>query len=787
VNQLHNKNSSSSPLYPQLVEGSTCLALVPFSQAGNSTPPVQGPASLLAEYHGLLGRHKSMILALMVAGALLGFAVTVGKLPVYRARTSLDIQNLNSDFMNMKDIAPMAGNDAGSSADSYVQTQIKLLQSDTLRARTTTRMMIGAASAPPLTRDDLVSQVRRALHLPGNQPLTRSELIKETAKNVVVKPLGATRLVEVTCDSWNAKFSAAYCNALTNEFSEQDREVRWNEAQKTGEWLTRQLADVRDSLSGSEKKLEAATGADAMVLHHGGDSVAGEKLDELQAELMRAQAARVAKQAQFETSSSASPDSLPMMLDNAEYRDYQTKLEDLRRQVAALVPPLTEDNPKVQHLRAQIAELASSLVIKKQNLMERMRNEFDEARHRENLLTGAYQAQERNVAGEQTREAQVSMLRHEVDSEQQLYQTLLQKVKEAGFASALQASTVRVVDAAQAPEIPIGPRRPISVLIGSLLGILVGVAGAFAKERTETTLRVPGDVARYLALPELGVIPSAKKMPSELPATRASLTTRVVALLGPGGDAGADRSNNVDMRIWKDHASLVTEAFRSATYSILLSSKQGSRAKVYVVSSPNVGEGKTTVTCNLGYALAQANKRVLLIDGDLRKPRLHKSFNVPNELGFRDLLQGYIDLETSPLMEYCRQTSLPNLSIITSGHGVEEPVSLLHSPRCQQILDFLADKFDIILIDSPPVMHMADARILAGQASGAILVFRSRVTNRETAARARDFFLNDGVKVIGTILNDFSPEKEGKTGYYNSYYAYRQDESPAESLRKGKL
>jgi succinoglycan biosynthesis transport protein ExoP len=299
---------------------------------------------------------------------------------------------------------------------------------------------------------------------------------------------------------------------------------------------------------------------------------------------------------------------------------------------------------------------------------------------------------------------------------------------------------------------------------------------------------MPGDVLRYLSLRELGVIPSAKKMPIEVPQDRVSLAARVVTMLGPAGDAtGSKRPNNIDMGIWKDHASLVTEAFRSATYSILLSSKQGNRAKVYVVSSPNVGEGKTTVTSNLGVALAQSKKRVLLIDGDLRKPRLHTFFNTPNGLGFRDLLNGHIDLGTSVLSEYCRPTVLPNLSIITSGQGDEEPVGLLHSPRCQETLDFLSTHFDIILIDSPPVMHMADSRILGGHATGVILVFRSRVTDRETATRARDFFLNDGVKIIGTILNDFSPEKAGKTNYYKSYYAYSQGAgTPGAPVGKGK-
>jgi polysaccharide biosynthesis transport protein len=768
-------NSLGSPLNAEIVNSSTPLTLVPVSQTDGlvQRPPLH-PTGILAGYCGLLGRRRIMVLACTVVGAILGFIITVPKLPVYRARTSLDIQNLNSDFMNMKDVAPTAGNDSNGSSEAYVQTQIKLLQSETLRTRTMKRMM-GGAYPESLKRDDLWSGLNRTLHLTADEPLNKSALVKDAGERVVVKPLGVTRLVEVTCDSWNARFSADFCNALTSEFSETDREVRWSEAQKTSEWLSRQLADVRDNLAQSENRLEAATGATGLILRHGGDSVAAEKLDEIQAELMRAQGDRVTKQAQYKMSISAPPESLPTVLDNTEYRDSQIKLEDLRRQVAALVPPLTEANPKVRHLRAQITQVESSLASQKQGLLQRMKNEYEEAQHREALLAGAYSSQEKKVTVEQARDAKVSMLRHEVDSEQQLYQKLLQRVKEAGLASALQASTIRVVDAAQAPENAIEPRRTISTFVGMLLGMFGGIAVAFIRQKTDTVLRLPGDVPRFLALRELGVIPSAKKKPQELPAGIYWLPLRLLMMIGPTESASASRPNSMDLSIWKDHASLVSDAFRSVTYSILLAGQQNGRAKTYVISSPSMGEGKTTVTSNLGFALAQANRRVLVIDGDLRRPRLHEVMNVPNDIGLRDLLKGSIDLQTSLLEEYCRPTSLPNFWVITSGRGSEEPSSLLHSRRCQEVLDYLAGHFDIILIDSPPMLHLADARIFAGMATGAILVFRSRVTNRETAADARDLFLNDRVKLLGTILNDFDPGREGKNSYYRSYYAYRQD------------
>ena len=226
------------------------------------------------------------------------------------------------------------------------------------------------------------------------------------------------------------------------------------------------------------------------------------------------------------------------------------------------------------------------------------------------------------------------------------------------------------------------------------------------------------------------------------------------------------------MAVWRDHASLVAEAYRNTTYSVLLAGKEIDRAKTFVISSPNVGEGKTTVTCNLGLALAQANRRVLLIDGDLRKPRLHKAMALSNEVGLRDVLRGDLDLNISSITDFCQPTQIPGLFAIASGSG-SEPSGLLHSPRFSALLNRVTSEFDIVLIDSPPMLHMADARILAGMSNGVILVFRARVTDRETAMASRDLFLEDDVRVIGTILNDFDAQKEGYPKYYGSYYEYR--------------
>ncbi len=731
---------------------------------------------LLVEYYRLLLRHRVGIAVLAAVGAALALLLCLTTRPIYRARTSLDIQNLNVDFMNIRNIAPTGGLTGAGSGEVFLQTQIKLLQSDSLLSRTKKRLQPEAA-AIRLQNHGWLAGARQLLQLPGSQPPTVEETLDYTTKSLAVKPMGLTHIVEITCDSWDARFAAAFCNGLSSEFQMQDREVRWSEAEKTSEWLSRQLADVRDQLSTSEKRLEHASQANGLILGQQNGSVSEQRLRELQTELMKAQADRVARQAQYEISKSASADSLPSVLDDSQLRDYQTRLVELRRQLADLVPPLTDAHPKVQHVKAQIRELESSLAAKKVNVVERMQNEYAAAKHREDLLTSAYLNQERRVAVEMGRETQYNMLRRDVDSGQQLYQTLSQRVKEAGLASAMQASTIRTVDPAVAPRIPILPKKVQTVVVGIVLGTIAGILFAFFKDRTETVLRTPGEAPRYLNVRELGVIPSARVGLSQAYLRRiqqGSSSTGALQVVGSTLPAGKQMRSEqvVDLATWKAHASLVAEAYRSATYSILLEGKQSDRGKVYVITSPSAGEGKTSVTCNLGIALAQANRRVLVIDGDLRRPRLHKSMGISNEVGFRDLLRGEGNSDGRSMNSYCQPSQVPNMFILPSGTGVEEPSGLLHSSRLGPLLERLTREFDIVLIDSPPVLHLADARILAGATDGVILVLRARSTDRETAMSARDLFHHDNARIVGTILNDFDPLSQGKTGYYDSYYRY---------------
>lgn len=727
-------------------------------------------ASLLAEYFLVLMHHKVLIVGLAFFGIIASVLLHITTQPVYQTRTSLNIQTLNSDFMNMKTLDPTAG----APSDTALQTQIKLLESESLRERIQARI----TSEPhpiSVSRTDTISHLKNILHLGKANAISYQSLLNNTADGVKVKPLGLTQLIEITCDSWDPNFAARYCNTLTSEFQAEDLESRGDQAKHTSDWLMHQAADIRQKAEDSQQRLIAATGGNGLILAQENDTVGEDRLRQMQGELVKAQADRMEKEAQVSVTQSSSGDSLPNSAQSLSYAADKQKLADLQNQVAALIPPLTEANPRIIHLRSEIKQVEASIAQETTSSTARLENEYVAAKHRESLLQMAYQVQQQSVSSDLERGSQVDLLRREVQSEQQLYQTLLQRAKEAGFASAMQATTIRVVDPARKPMLPLYPRRLMTACVGAVVGATLGIIVSFFKDRNSSVLRLPGESERFLNLGEIGIIPSLLAVRG--PRADRKGVSKELSIRSPSSELTPTQAN-----VWNGDFSLIADAYRSAMLSLRMADS-GSRGRTYVISSPNAGEGKTTVLSNLGIALSKSKLRVVLIDGDLRKPTLHTVLQVPNERGLRDILRGDVGLTEPSLQKICLPTAFQNLSVIPSGAGHESVGDLLHSPHFPDLMGFLSRSFDVVLVDTPPMLHISDARIFAAQTHGAILIFRAGVTTYEQARHATTLFDRDHIRIIGSILNDFNPRKEGKYGYYNSYYAYQKSSLPDKAVR----
>jgi len=597
------------------------------------------------------------------------------------------------------------------------------------------------------------------------------------AGNLRVRSLPQTRIVELTCDSTDPRVASEFANTLVGEFIELSLESRWESTQHTGEWLTRQLGEIRVNLEKSEDRLQSYARASGLMFMSEKDSVAEERLRQLQTELSAAQADRIAKQSKYEMAKSSSPGSLPEVLDDTSLRDYQGKLTELRGQLADLTTSLMPAHPKVERIQNQIAEVQSALETERANIIKRIQNEQDAAQRREQLLAAQYATQAALVSEQAEKAVHYNILKREVDTNRQLYDGMLQKVKEYGIASAMRASNIRMVDRAKPPRLPYKPNLFQYAEMGLFGGLVVAIVFVVLREGADRSIQAPGDAPIYLRLPELGVIPSAKADPSLRAVLKRSSVLQLSASAEGNESGGSSRRNGgraVELVTWHKKLSLLAESFRATLESILFSGHNGDSPRVIVVTSTAPMDGKTTTVTNLGIALAEINRLVLLIDGDLRRPKLHTVFGLGKTNGLSDILHDRKRIEEYALEDLAKQTQVPGLYVLPSGSGAISIANLLHSPRMTELLGRLRREFDNIMIDSPPMPQISDARVLGRVADAVILVMRAGHTTRDAALAAAQRFGEDGTPVLGTVLNDWNPKINTGYGYYSHYSNYYQ-------------
>jgi capsular exopolysaccharide synthesis family protein len=594
-----------------------------------------------------------------------------------------------------------------------------------------------------------------------------------------VKVDGASDLITLTVTGPEPKLTANAANTLTEQFIEHAQDVRLNSAGNTNKFLTSELGDARKKLQVSEDDLQNYARQTGIVIPSDTqESVAADKLRQIQSDLEKAEADEAGTKAQVETSHNTPSEALPQVLDDMTMRDIKARLADLRRQLSDLSVTLTPANYKIQQLNASIADLEAQAAHQRASIVKRLGVQNSETARRKQLLGAAYQQQLGVVSDQSAKEVRYNILKKEVDANRDIYQSMLQRVKQASIVAALKSSDVRVVSPAQPAKRPYQPNLLLNLAIGSLCGMVLSACFILLRERNDASLRAPGQSVKHLNVPELAVIPSARIGNSErIPLTLRNLNAANVAS-EPKNGLVASKSAIVDKEMvqWCQDETMMADAYRSAITSILLTRINGVSPRVILVTSPRPKAGKTTTVANLGISLAEIGRRVLLIDGDLRRPRLGKLFGLQFATGLSDALldegSGKITLDS-----VVRSSAVPGLYVLPGGSEPANISRLLHSTFLDSLVEQARSEYDFVLIDSPPMMGMADARLLSRNADGVILISRAGETSPEQLTEAKERLADDGTPVIGTILNgcDLRVEDPAYVSHYNSYAGAMRD------------
>ncbi len=706
----------------------------------------------------VLWRGKLIIAAAAIWGLLVGGMVSLVSKPVYRAHTSLQLEGFNDLALRVSPVSPLPN----ASPVDYLQNEVKVLESDTLARRVADQLNV-PANVTPGRLEELISGVKQRLGLGSAQAPDPASLdqrrVARVRKAITVRTGVQSQVMDVYFDAANPILAARGANAVASEFINLNRDARSQLIRDTTEWLNRQAVELKAKLESANQRLQDFTARSGLIVAGQAGTPAQDRLRQLQDSLTRAEADRAAKQARYEAAVASQGQITADELSSGTLRQYATDLQTMRRQLADLRTIYTPDNYRITRLEAQIAETEAAIKKEHQEAISRLRNEYLAAAALEKTLSQSLAHQTAVVERQTEKQLQYDVLRNEVDTDQKLYDSVLERANDAGTASSLRVTNIRVIDPATVPLRPYSPILPLNMALGLGIGA-VGGAGLVLLRTRSTKIRHPGELTS-LYVPELGVVPSAR-------------SGLVVAGQRP---ARATSRNTFD-------SSLLRESFRAVLTSTLFSSqfKHGARSRpghangrVLVVTSLDMMEGKTTIVTNLGMASAQQNREVLLIDADFRRPRLHQRFGLPNRAGLADLLQ-HPDfpelLDSSTLESVIQPTEIPHLWLLTSGPTDEASANLLYSPGFDTLLQSLARRFDLIFIDTPPMLMYADARALGQMSDGVVMVVRANTKSREELRAAYQRLLQDQIPVLGTILNDWKPDREQSRAYarYRNYY-----------------
>jgi len=721
-----------------------------------------------------LWRRKLLVLVLVFVCTVAAMAIAWSQAPTYQGKAMVEIQGVNENFLNRREINPSVES-TELAIEPYIQTQIRILQTDRLLARVADRLQLW--TKPEFQpQPGTTARLRKLLHMaaPEGPVDKRQAVLSELSKRLTARLNGATHIVEVIFESHDPRLAAAMANTLAEEYVAQNLEKRLSATQSMSQWLAGQLSDLRANLDQAELELEKyVTGHDLLYASEADkDSVAEARLRQVQAAYSTAQEARITDQSRYELASKVPTEKLADAMDNDAIRNYQAKLTDLREKFVEARALYTPAHYKVKQLQAQIDEVSQALERERQALLSRLHGQYEASARREKLLEDDLKSQTGTVRHQSANAVEYNTLKQSVDTYRRLYDTTLQQAKQTELASAIRANNVQIAETANTPDSPARPAKAVYLAVGMLVGLMFGVVAAIGRERHNRIVRGPGEVSVRLGLPELGPIPSASiDLPySVKPRSALSLKKYYKSLDAPA-EGDEILRNWLELVTWRQRESMLAESYRHALASLIHSSGGGS-PRVIAFTSGCAGEGKTTVVTNMAIALAESGRNVLLIDADRRRPRLHEVFRCANAWGFSDYLLADRPVSQADFLRITHSTEVPRLSVLPGGSDRSCVPNLVENRRAAELIEAARRSFDTVLIDTPPMLALSDARGLGRMSDGVALVMASDRTPEQIVMAAADRLREDGVRVLGTILNNWTPGKNfGST--YNERSAYK--------------
>lgn len=668
-------------------------------------------------------------------------------------------------------------------ADLKLDQNPKFLESD--RGRSiwqALKSVIGKGSAQEETAEsnDILDQTTKDEHMRSAEETARlAPYVEALEEDLTVEPVRDTRALKVSFTHTSPAIAAAVANGVARSFMQRNFQSKTERFADTASWLDSSTRELKAKVEQAEQALANYTRENNIFSINDNKkestTLTTEKLARLHDQALRAETERMLKQTLYEELKAGRIAQLPEAFSDPKLMELQKQLNVLQIAAAQLSVKYAPKNPKILEVQQQIAAVQAQIDASRRALEDKLRIEYERAFKDEQAFRAALEATKGEAVQENQAAIQYNILKQDVDTTRALYTDFLQKTNQAKAQVAEQHNNIRVIERAKVPKKPIGPKRALMIMLGFTVSLMASVGLVFFLKYLDNTIKTVEDVSRYVQLPALGVIPVIAAGASR------KLSKRENRRVGAGSNGLAIETNYVADQFVPgsiallDNRSAAAEAYRALRTSVLLSAA-GSPPKTILVTSSQPAEGKTTTVVNTAISLAQLGASVLIIDGDLRKPTAHKVFGVDHARGLSTYLSR--DVEMDGLI---KELPIANISLLPCGPIPPNPAELISSEKMRNMLAMLAERYDHILIDSPPLINVTDAVILSRMVDGVILVVHGGRSTRDVVRRAHQELASVGAKIFGVVLNNVDLRHEGYDNYYYGRYSYGYGQESAES------
>ncbi|MFP4088319.1 MAG: GumC family protein [Desulfobacteraceae bacterium] len=742
----------------------------------------------LREYLRVMLKRRWTIITVFLIVVLTVAIHTFTATPIYKATTRLIIEKENPNVVSIEEVMAV-----DSSGTDYYQTQYKIIESRGVAREVMDRLHLrDSEEFSPTPKDDWYSNLKRTVvETVGSWKETvvsllkteaekagsnqgekwnkhrdpDSELISRFIHRIEVSPIRNSRLVDLSFEAVDPVLATRIVNSLAKAYMDQNLEIRLRAVKDAVDWLNKRIDEERKKVEQSEQALLEYKEKHGIITDFSSDAeeVTAQKLAQLNQQVVAAESQRVEAETRYHQALAleGSPDmldSIPEVLNNELIREIKKMEVDLYKRMSELSEKYGRNHPKIVALTSELETLEKRRDREIKRVITSLKNSYQVALAGEESLKTALEKQKEESLDLNQKAIRYGVLRREAESAKDTYELLVKRFKETSLTEDMHTGNIRVVDQAEVPGTPVKPKKKLNLLLAVIVGLVLGIGLAFFFEYLDNTIKIPEDVKHHLKIPYLGPTP----------------------LIEMNGKKGSENRSQELVTLYAPK-STTSESYRGIRTNIVFSSVEGP-PQIILVSSAGPREGKTLTSANLAITMAQAGSKTLLLDCDLRRPRLHRMFGFDREVGVTNLMVG-----NRQLTDCIVHTDVSNLDLIPSGPLPPNPSEMLGSNRMAGLMKTLRGDYARIIVDSPPVTAVTDAVILSKQVDGVVVVIKAGDTVREVIQNSLGQLEAVGATVLGAVLNAVAIGKDKYYYYYYyQYYHYYYGDDGDKKTRRGK-